>query len=268
MLEQKGQFSDSVQKNLEFTIYEQLVVKVDTWWNFPHINSPFNRLYIVSAGHGEVRVRDTNTILEPGHAYILPLHTDLALYCPKRMDKFYIHFRLELYGRDLFSGAGKCLVRNLGMPAVQRIVRMAGNNDTRVALRLRAEVLTVLAEWAAIDQEDFHVSRQIMQKYQGVLSFIQQESRAGLTMEEVSRYSSLGAASLSRQFKKDTGIPLKKYIEEKLVQKAKEELILTPKRVNEIAAELRFSDEFYFSRFFKKMTGVPPRVYRRQNQIR
>ena len=268
MLEQKGQYSDSVQKSLEFTIYEQLFVKLDTWWNFPHINSPFNRLYIVSAGRGEVRVRDTRTILVPGYAYILPLHTDLALYCPQRMDKFYIHFRLELYGRDLFAGTGRCLVRNLGMPAVQRIVRMAANNTTRVALRLRAELLSILAEWAAIDQAEFHVSRRIMRKYQGVLSYIQQESRAGLTMEEVSRYSSLGPSSLSRQFKKDTGIPLKKYMEEKLVQKAKEELILTPKRINEIAADLRFSDEFYFSRFFKKMTGVPPRVYRKQNQIR
>ena len=60
---------------------------------------------------------------------------------------------------------------------------------------------------------------------------------------------------------------LKQYYEEQLAQRAKEELVLTEKRINEVAQEMDFSDEFYFSRFFKKMTGTSPREYRKQNKI-
>ena len=33
-------------------------------------------------------------------------------------------------------------------------------------------------------------------------------------------------------------------------------------RVREVAFELGFSNEYYFSRFFKKQTGIPPRDFK------
>lgn len=43
---------------------------------------------------------------------------------------------------------------------------------------------------------------------------------------------------------------------------AKRELYLTSKPVKEIAYELGFEDEFYFSRFFKKNAEISPQYYR------
>ena len=51
-------------------------------------------------------------------------------------------------------------------------------------------------------------------------------------------------------------------IAERIIIEAKRELYLTNKTVKEIAYELGYSDEYYFSRFFKKNTDVPPQVYR------
>ena len=51
-------------------------------------------------------------------------------------------------------------------------------------------------------------------------------------------------------------------IHERIIIEAKRELYLTNKAVKEIAAELGFNDEFYFSRFFKNNTDVSPQVYR------
>jgi AraC-like DNA-binding protein len=39
-------------------------------------------------------------------------------------------------------------------------------------------------------------------------------------------------------------------------------LTLTQKSVKEIAFELGYKDQFYFSRFFKRLTGVSPEAYR------
>jgi AraC family transcriptional regulator, transcriptional activator of pobA len=51
-------------------------------------------------------------------------------------------------------------------------------------------------------------------------------------------------------------------IAERIVIEAKRELYLTDKPVKQIAYELGYDDEFYFSRFFKGRADVSPQLYR------
>lgn len=51
-------------------------------------------------------------------------------------------------------------------------------------------------------------------------------------------------------------------INERIIIEAKRELYLTNKTVKEIAYELGYDDEYYFSRFFKVNADVSPQVYR------
>jgi AraC family transcriptional regulator, transcriptional activator of pobA len=51
-------------------------------------------------------------------------------------------------------------------------------------------------------------------------------------------------------------------IAERIIIEAKRELYLTKKPVKEIAAELGYQDEYYFSRFFKNNANISPQVYR------
>lgn len=51
-------------------------------------------------------------------------------------------------------------------------------------------------------------------------------------------------------------------IAERIIVEAKRELYLTNKAVKEIAFELGYDDEFYFSRFFKANTDVSPQMFR------
>ncbi len=55
---------------------------------------------------------------------------------------------------------------------------------------------------------------------------------------------------------------LTELIGERIVIEAKRELYLTGKPVKQIAYELGFGDEYYFSRFFKKNAAVSPQTYR------
>src|SRR5664279_2195104 len=51
-------------------------------------------------------------------------------------------------------------------------------------------------------------------------------------------------------------------INERIIIEAKRELYLTDKTVKEIAYELGYEDEYYFSRFFKTNAEVSPQLYR------
>ncbi|CEN50343.1 Transcriptional regulator, AraC family [Capnocytophaga canis] len=53
-----------------------------------------------------------------------------------------------------------------------------------------------------------------------------------------------------------------KLIQERIVLEAKKQLHLTCKSIKEIAFEMNFEDEFYFSRFFKKAVGLSPKHFR------
>nr|WP_295921962.1 response regulator transcription factor [uncultured Dyadobacter sp.] len=67
----------------------------------------------------------------------------------------------------------------------------------------------------------------------------------------------------SRYFKKTPSA----LIQERLVMEAKKLLHLTRKSIKEIAWQLHFEDEFYFSRLFKKFTKVSPQAFRDQTGI-
>lgn len=51
-------------------------------------------------------------------------------------------------------------------------------------------------------------------------------------------------------------------ISERIMIEAKRELYLTNKPVKEIAYQLGYDDEYYFSRFFKKNVSISPQMYR------
>ncbi|HEV2479468.1 MAG TPA: helix-turn-helix domain-containing protein [Puia sp.] len=72
----------------------------------------------------------------------------------------------------------------------------------------------------------------------------------------------VSAAVLNKASKQYFGKTLTALIAERLIIEAKRQLYLTAKAVKEIAFELGYSDEFYFSRFFKKNVGVSPQVFR------
>ncbi|MDO5656612.1 MAG: helix-turn-helix domain-containing protein [Flavobacteriaceae bacterium] len=72
----------------------------------------------------------------------------------------------------------------------------------------------------------------------------------------------LTPSALSRKIKEATRKTPSQLIKERIILEAKKQLHLTYKSVKEIAAELGFEDEFYFSRYFKKEVEISPIHYR------
>lgn len=56
-------------------------------------------------------------------------------------------------------------------------------------------------------------------------------------------------------------------IQERIIIEAKKKIHLTRLSIKEIAFELQFQDEHYFSRFFKKITGISPQKFRNSTGI-
>lgn len=63
--------------------------------------------------------------------------------------------------------------------------------------------------------------------------------------------------------KKETGITAQEYIQQKLIDVAKDRVSDNDKTINEIAFELGFQYPHYFSRMFRKHTGMSPNEFRK-----
>lgn len=68
--------------------------------------------------------------------------------------------------------------------------------------------------------------------------------------------------SLGRCVREQLGKTLTDLIQQRVLTHAKWELLHTLRTVKEIAAEVGYQDELYFSRLFKKGTGVSPKYFR------
>ncbi len=73
-------------------------------------------------------------------------------------------------------------------------------------------------------------------------------------------------AAFRRLFKDHTGLPPQRYLLDMRVRKAQAMLSNTTLSVQAVSDETGFENSFYFSRYFKKRTGVSPLNYRKRGQ--
>ncbi len=72
----------------------------------------------------------------------------------------------------------------------------------------------------------------------------------------------ISAKALAKITKSYFNKTLTDLISERIIIEAKRELYLTNKAIKEIAYELGYEDEYYFSRFFKNNADISPQMYR------
>lgn len=99
------------------------------------------------------------------------------------------------------------------------------------------------------------------------LTFQNELEQHYIQQREVSFYAErmgISVNSLSKKVKKQYGKSPSVMIQERVILEAKKLLHLTTKPIKEIATQLHFEDEYYFSRYFKKAVGSSPKHYRDQ----
>lgn len=102
-------------------------------------------------------------------------------------------------------------------------------------------------------------------KIEKTIKYMHENVNRKLTLTELSDMVQLSPAYLSRAFKENTGYSVISFFNKLKVDTAKELIIDGNKKVKEIAQEVGFSDEFYFSRIFKKIEGVSPSEFYSKN---
>lgn len=98
-------------------------------------------------------------------------------------------------------------------------------------------------------------------------AYINQNYQKKITLDNLAKETYLSKTYLSRIIKEELGISFVDYLNQTRIEKSKV-LLLNPKlSLMDIASEVGFQEQSYFTKVFKKIVGMPPRKYRNLNRI-
>lgn len=120
--------------------------------------------------------------------------------------------------------------------------------------RLKIEQNQVIQESSIENKEPF-----ILQDLKNAIEGNFKQKHSPKEYAELLNITPNGLAKICKKYYQKT---LTNLISERIIIEAKRELYLTTKPIKQIAYELGYNDEHYFSRFFKKNSEVSPQIYR------
>lgn len=120
----------------------------------------------------------------------------------------------------------------------------------------------ILLQLIRDDDHSIRIPDKNIERLEQIFTLISEYAVQEKKVDFYAQKMNLSSKRLNQILQSLTGKNLSYYLQEQLILEAKRLLIKGKLSVNEIAYQLGYEDRAYFSRFFKKWTGIPPSNYK------
>ncbi len=186
----------------------------------------------------------------------------------------------DLLGYVLFAeGSNLEIVKNRTLELISLLSRAAieGGATSDSVLKINNQLLMSLRDIQTLEelcfklQEAVDVFTDCMFNYipdknseviKNAIRYISRNFSLGLTLEETAAYVHLNPAYFSTLFKRSTGSSFKEYLNMVRIEESKRLLASTELSILDVSLAAGFQDQSYFSKVFRKYTGLTPKQYR------
>jgi AraC family transcriptional regulator, transcriptional activator of pobA len=268
--------------NLAFKVFE-----FDNNSYFDHIQrNNYFTLILITKGTGKATVdfsvydfgADTFFAFYPYQPFMLSTHTNIEGFAIHfHHDFFCIHRHHKEIGCNgilfnniyqqpfiLLEEDSKKSILSLIRQVTEEMKTGGMQHDEVIISYLR--VLLIVATRIKVEQQSVSLSVEIDSKQLFVLQNLKDAIEDNFKLKhsagEYALLLNLSANALAKITKTYFNKTISDLIAERIIIEAKRELYLTKKTIKEIAYELGYEDEYYFSRFFKANAEVSPQLYR------
>ncbi len=130
---------------------------------------------------------------------------------------------------------------------------------------LRAKLLELIAFLSRAYMQGESTETRALLRVGEVIGAMENDFSKDWKLDELAKIAHMSKSSLLTVFRKATGQTPIDYLMRLRIQRAMEMLLNTDRTITEIAFAAGFNDSNYFTRQFKKVTGLPPRQFRHRN---
>ncbi|MDE1514012.1 MAG: arabinose operon transcriptional regulator AraC [Vibrio sp.] len=96
------------------------------------------------------------------------------------------------------------------------------------------------------------------------MNYMTQNLKLNFSLEDIAAATCLSASRLGHLFRAEVGMTITEWRDDQRISRAKQLLVTSNYSVNHIGRIVGYSDPLYFSRVFKRKSGVSPKRYRTQ----
>lgn len=239
-----------------------------TAWNHPQTWRDFSAIYICMDGDGYVRSRGVTFPMTRGRVIVMPAGDVMDLGCRTEVAKWSVCLTLTLHsGRDLLWGLPTYVAGDYDPDQLTHYSSRVAQYRTATWFQLQSLVWQWLAPISPAIARNIRQERLFRDRYRPLLDAMGDTPQASTRVSDLAEAMHMSLPSLSRAFKRDHGLSLKQFLNQRLNQEACELLLSSRHSAAAVARRLGFQDELYFYRFFRKMNGATPNAFRRSNQV-
>lgn len=276
-------------RTLKFSLLNIGYAKLDINWDYDNVISPFSRLYLITSGVAYVYHNKRKFHLKPGYMYLIPSNTYSGYKCNLNHEQYYISFLEEVgSGLSIYSYKNFRYEVNgsvLDDYCFKRLLEINPNrtliNDSPSVYDNESSIL-YFNEKNEIITSNFYVETQGLLKMlfskfikddefvigdsdlNSVIVYISKNLHKELTVNELAIYSNLSKDYFSKKFNEKFKMRPSSYIELKRIERAQLLLLTTKYSLQEIGHKVGLDNATYFSRVFKKVSGMTPTNFRKQ----
>ena len=267
--------------------------RLDSWWNFRRVNSPFSRLYLITEGEAYVTHHGREYKLTQGTVHLIPCFTFCDLCCPEKFAHYHISFISRIPGGADLLSLIKCDFQYIADGEAEKLFKRLLDLNPEARLKeldpysqLKQEVQRTLSGEFGIEQggaelmESDGVIRLLLAPFlrnsqpltdkqhkdslwiQKVLTYIEKHFNEELTLRFLAEYVSLHPTYFSDRFYMLTGVRPVAYIARRRIDRSQMLLLASAKSIKEIAYECGFRSVSYFNRSFRKAFHMSPGEFR------
>ena len=226
------------------------------------------------SGLGEIKLNGKIHELKEGQAFVVAVPSDCEYYLPvEKSDEWHFIF-ITLEGIE----AKKCweymnkkhgYIFDVALDSllIQRLittyvrVREKQILDPYRASNKAYEFITYC--YRHFETDDASEVLEVSDDITAAISFIEENYHENLNIEDICDHVGLSKSHLNKKFKKYVELPPIAYLNNYRIEKSIHLLEHTKKNIKEISSELGFVDPNYFTKVFKKTTGITPVLFRK-----
>lgn len=251
---------------LRLTVADSGVVQAADEWECdePTLRDSVCLLY-VSEGTGVLLCGDDPLLVRPECVYFVP-SGQWRVRSEENAPLSFLFFRVcapEPSMQALLNACPRPMASCVSPQTIRQALSLYGNDGVYSSLLLYSLVFNNLALFLADAQPPETVCSPMTMQAAGL---VQKLLSSKLTVNRLAETMAVSPVTLAKRFRAETGTSLGAYIDRMVFQHARQLLIYSETSIGEIADQLGFCDQFYFSRFFRRIQGETPTQFRRRTR--